>query len=910
MRLFVALVACLAFSTLAAAQCADWRAGPFQNNNGINGYCIAAVMCDPDGAGPLGQQLVIGGQFYWAGGARVNDIARWDGSAWQPFGAGASGGSSTPEVDALAVYPPGTEFAGQLIAGGNFGSMDGVPAANIARWDGAAWHPVGAGLNRAVFAITFWDPDGPGPAAPQLIAGGVFTGSGGVPASYVARFDGTAWQPLGGGMAGDPMWPDSTGVLTLESWDPDGAGPLPPVLIAGGFFAEAGGVPAHNIASWNGSAWAPLSTGVSGAPAGSNFGPGVVWLAVWDPDGLGAAPPVLVAGGFFFTAGGVTTNNIASWNGSAWSGFSTGMNDGVQCLSVFGGQLVAGGSFTSAGGTPARGAATWTGSAWQPLGGGFDGAVLALTPYVPPGSITTQLFAGGQFDPWPANMHNVASWDGSAWSPFSVPVGNTYVYAMAQFGGDMIAGGSFSTPPGDMNGIQNLARWDGVDLTGIGNTNGMVRALKTFTTGFPGNQTLNMIVGGDFTSAGGVSANRIAIYTQPPMLADGTWSAMGAGFTGLVESVERYSNVIYAGGAFTASGVQPVSHIASWTGSAWQQVGLGVDGSVLAMKAYNGALYVGGSFTHAGSLATGGLARWDGANWTQVGGTFPGTVYSMEVYNGNLVVGGTFSGIAGAVNLVTYNSASNSFSPLPSGGPNQVVRALCVGSDGGLYAAGDFGTIGGILANRVAKWNGLVWSAVPGGADDNVFALCPFHGEVETGGTFTHVGGTIVTAGWARFSADGLPFVVQQPLSAGTMCAAREASFHCQGSDGYALSYQWRHNGAPITLGVATSGTVFTSDGPTLDIANAHGVDTGTYDCVISDACGGVTTIAAPLRVNSADFNGDGALGTDADIEAFFACIAGSCCAACGSADFNADGGVGTDADIESFFRVLGGGPC
>jgi len=60
----------------------------------------------------------------------------------------------------------------------------------------------------------------------------------------------------------------------------------------------------------------------------------------------------------------------------------------------------------------------------------------------------------------------------------------------------------------------------------------------------------------------------------------------------------------------------------------------------------------------------------------------------------------------------------------------------------------------------------------------------------------------------------------------------------------------------------------------------------------------------------SADFNGDGTPGTDADIEAFFACLAGNCCPTCGSADFNGDGDTGTDADIESFFRVLAGGSC
>jgi len=60
----------------------------------------------------------------------------------------------------------------------------------------------------------------------------------------------------------------------------------------------------------------------------------------------------------------------------------------------------------------------------------------------------------------------------------------------------------------------------------------------------------------------------------------------------------------------------------------------------------------------------------------------------------------------------------------------------------------------------------------------------------------------------------------------------------------------------------------------------------------------------------SSDFNADGDFGTDQDIEAFFACLAGQCCPNCGSGDFNADGDFGTDQDIEAFFRVLAGGTC
>jgi hypothetical protein len=65
-----------------------------------------------------------------------------------------------------------------------------------------------------------------------------------------------------------------------------------------------------------------------------------------------------------------------------------------------------------------------------------------------------------------------------------------------------------------------------------------------------------------------------------------------------------------------------------------------------------------------------------------------------------------------------------------------------------------------------------------------------------------------------------------------------------------------------------------------------------------------------PSCFPDADFDGDGDGATDADIEAFFACLAGTCCATCASADFDGDGDVGTSADIEAFFDVLGGRPC
>jgi hypothetical protein len=71
-------------------------------------------------------------------------------------------------------------------------------------------------------------------------------------------------------------------------------------------------------------------------------------------------------------------------------------------------------------------------------------------------------------------------------------------------------------------------------------------------------------------------------------------------------------------------------------------------------------------------------------------------------------------------------------------------------------------------------------------------------------------------------------------------------------------------------------------------------------------------TFAPAPPCGSGDFDCDGDSNTDADIESFFACLAGTCpVAPCTStADFDGDGDSATDADIEAFFRVLAGGDC
>ena len=109
--------------------------------------------------------------------------------------------------------------------------------------------------------------------------------------------------------------------------------------------------------------------------------------------------------------------------------------------------------------------------------------------------------------------------------------------------------------------------------------------------------------------------------------------------------------------------------------------------------------------------------------------------------------------------------------------------------------------------------------------------------------------------------------------------------------------------------GGTSSGSTFTLSGTIGQHDAGPTLTSGTFTLT-----GGFWTTIGPSgpQCGSSDFDCDGDVGTDFDIQAFFACLGGSCPAPpCrGSSDFDGDGDVGTDFDIQAFFRVLGGGDC
>lgn len=123
--------------------------------------------------------LLVGGNF--AGG-----VQRWTGALWRPLGEGISKTSDTPTVRALARGPDGL-----IYAGGDFDHADGAWAANIARWTGTAWLPLGNGVDAPVYALAVREEDG------LLFAAGQFGLAGGLAMpDTLAQWNGYAWFPL------------------------------------------------------------------------------------------------------------------------------------------------------------------------------------------------------------------------------------------------------------------------------------------------------------------------------------------------------------------------------------------------------------------------------------------------------------------------------------------------------------------------------------------------------------------------------------------------------------------------------------------------------------------------------------------------------------------------------------------
>jgi len=449
---------------VVAKSIAKWNGSTWSAfGSGMNGP-VDAIAIDNS------NNLYAGGLFDTAGGVAANRAAKWNGSSWTALGSGMNK-NTYGTFHAFTI-----DNSGNLFAGGDFDSISGIAALNIAKWNGSAWSAVcvGIGSGRSDYVASMVINN-----SGDLYAGGRFPVAATVLAGGIAKWDGKNWSALGSKFyQSDALVIDNSGNL-----------------YAGLHFADfPTGVFEHYLAKWNGNSWSPLG----------------LWKVDYFFGLVTDNTGNLYAGGYFDSAGGVVAKNIALWDGSSWSSLGSGVNLHVYALVLDNsGNLYTGGWFDSAGGVHARGVAKWDGTTWNSLGLGTSGVVYALY-FDNSGS----LYAGGCFNTAGSVAANsIAKWDGSAWYTLGSGLqGELDAKARAltiDNSGNLYAGGRFDTA-GSVS-ANSIAKWDGKVWSSLGSgVDNCVYALAIDKS----NEYL--YVGGNFLTAGDKFSPYLARYRLKP----------------------------------------------------------------------------------------------------------------------------------------------------------------------------------------------------------------------------------------------------------------------------------------------------------------------------------------------------------------------------------------------------------
>lgn len=705
LALLVVPVLLAGFSVAARAQCTH-PALPALGFAGADGPITAMAMWDPDGPGPTDALAVLAGSLSVAGnldlGPNPNLRPRIVGvdmntETTVPISNAlfeGAPGSGQPLINAFAALPNG-----RLVVGGRFGSVGGVPAANIAVWDGIAWNSLGGGPGGPVSKLAV------GANGDLWVAGSFSLSSGGV-ANGLARWAGGSWSQIGG------LGPfDSVGALA----------PLPGGgMLVGGRFAAIGGIAAANIARFDGVNWTALGSGSSTA---------ISALVVLPNGDVVASTGYLVSGTQNLVA------EVARFDGASWSPVGTAIPD-WRILDL---ALLPNGDIAACGMPPPPpfagsgiAAMRFDGFAWTSMGVGFGNGIsrysMAGMVVGPAGNI---LGAGAFLEADGLGMRNVGAWSGTIWRPLRQSPQLVISDLARLLDGRTLAAGSFGRMSPSFS--RGIAAFDGATWQPVAG---------------PGLPPVCLAVA--------VDGRLAAVLTDGAVtLDDGSgWQFLTAPQNAPASALAfAPSGELLVGGEFTIVGGQPANHLAAWNGSAWQSFGAGPPSPVRALVALpTGRIAVG--------CADRRVRQWDGATWSPpLGPPCTGNIDALSfLANGELVVGGEFQSAGGVQASYVARWNGTVWQAMGAGLP-QPVRRFGRLPTGELLAVGGDNTSG-----YVSRWNGVAWTQLASCRGYVAGVVAHDDGVVDYGGAFVAASGAGVGY-FARLVTTCLPTAAPSPSS-------------------------------------------------------------------------------------------------------------------------------------------------
>lgn len=831
-----------------------------------------------------GNALYAAGQIEFGNVFSGGDgVVRWNGGEWEPL---AARFPVFRKARALAVCDPigSTTRRPLLVIGGDESLTWYYPEVHgIVQWDGTTFTPLGGGIRGTVHSLCVFD-DGAGPA---FFAGGTFSVAGAIVANNIAKWNGSEWESLAGGVI------LTSGVAAVRALTVMQL-PAGPVLVVGGEFDNAGGALASNVAVWNGKAWSGLGGGVS-QPGGSSS---VSALTVFD-DGTG---PVLYAGGQFSIAGMSFANNIAKWTGSEWTYVTVGTDAAVLAFGRMEegrrASLFVGGHFGLAGGLAASRVARWDGSSWSGIGNGVASHALGKvnTLSVRDQGKSQLPFAGGDFiDPTNTAKTGALNWNGNDWINLGQPGAalNNSVNSLIEWDEDgpgpdppaILAGGWFSG--GTMSLPHRFAQFANGKWSDFhGGISGhlfygpTVFCMTKFDEDGPGSEPECLYIGGDFTSAGGVPARGVAKWNPRTK----QWSGFGSGFSDHVYGIAFYDDgngpTLYAAGYRFLQVDGVLQSIAKWnkSASAWEKVGGGIGGTNTWIKDIcvyprgsrgRSVLVATGAFDRAGTVEALGIAQWDGKIWAPLGkglsGGGPwGDVLHVADEDGHpiLYVGGGFLSAGGspARYLARWNGSEwRGFPNIEPSASISKIDGITIFDDGNgpsLYVAGSFRARlnATTLTDGIAKWTGSEWRSLGSGiSHENTTGVLSVRTPIIP--TSQSIGGSLFVGG--RFASAGdipSPFIstwTRRPASVGVSPLHRRVAdgsdliIHADVEPCGAAEFQWRRYAIPLQDSKRISGAT----SPEIRIESISEADAGEYDLVVTDQIGRTTGYAISVFI-------------------------------------------------------------